>query len=395
MKRTCNSVRDWFGAYADGELDSSRAEQVRVHLETCAGCRLELDQINELNRLAKSVEHPRLAEDYWDWQRTRVWRGLREHRRAPHPRYRPSFAWPKFAAAAAGLVVVLVVVIAGWRTFLPKQGLMRPVGYLASESGRAAQQPVAAAPGVRRSMESEEADRAAGGTSAKAEGRSDELAQVPKTAARDAEKVSVGYAAKRAEATGATSTLKPSTTPASGIVSRMEVAAEEHREELSGTASAGAQHVRASSGKGKSRIVSGPVLLESPPLADADALDTGTVFLNVKTDSAGRVLSAAVRRSSGSSKLDSVAVRQIRGSRFKAAVKSNRSVPSSFDYPYRFLKKQAKPQEQQRPQEEPKQREEHKLQQEQDLQNEPVQNDKSEKPDTDKQDAPLKEKTTK
>jgi TonB family protein len=395
MKQTCGSVREWLGVFADGELDPERTEQVRAHLETCAGCRRELDQIQELHKLMKSVEHPRLAEDYWDWHRTKVWHGIRNRKRASTPSYRPSFAWPKLTAAAAGLVVVLVVVIAGWRTFLPKQGLIRPVGYLASEPGRAAPQPVAATPGARRSMESEEADEAAGGTSAEVKGRWDELAQVPKTAARDAEKVSVGYAAKRAEATGVTSASKPSTTPASGIVSRMEVAAEEHREELSGTASAGAQHVRASSGEGKSRMVSGPVLLESPPLADADALDTGTVFLNVKTDSAGRVLSAGVRRSSGSPRLDSVAVRQIRQSRFKAAVKNNRSVPSSFDYPYRFLKKQAKPQEQQRPQEGQKQREEHKLQQEQDQQNEPVQNDKSEKPDTDKQDAPLKEKTTK
>ena len=64
MKQACGSVREWLGAFADGELDPARTEQVSAHLETCAGCRRELDQIQELHRLAKSMEHPRLAEDY-------------------------------------------------------------------------------------------------------------------------------------------------------------------------------------------------------------------------------------------------------------------------------------------------------------------------------------------
>jgi TonB family protein len=134
--------------------------------------------------------------------------------------------------------------------------------------------------------------------------------------------------------------------------------------------------------------VSGPVLLDQPPLANADALDTGTVLLSVKTDSAGRVLSAAVRRSSGSPKLDSVAVRQIRQSHFKAAVKNNRSVPSSFEYPYRFQKKQAAPKEQPKPQAETKQPVERKVREKQ---NQPVQDDKSQKQDSDKQDKPQRE----
>ncbi len=349
MKQKCGSIRDLLGAYADKELDQARAGQVVRHLETCADCRRELDQILELSRLAKSVEHPRLAEDYWDWQRTKVWRGLRERRRALMPSYRPSFVWPRLAAAAAGLVVVLVVVLAGWRTLMPRQGPIGPVGELPSVLRRDAGQPVAAAPAARRPVECEETKKAAVGTSAEAGGRSDELAPGPATAARDAEKTSVGYATKGAGATGATSTSKLSTTPARGIAPRMEVAAGEPREDLSAAPSVGGQHVRVSSDKQKGRIVSGPVLLESPPLADADALDTGTVLLNVKTDSTGRVLSAGVRRSSGSSRLDSVAVRQIRQSRFKAAIKNNRSVPSSFQYPFRVQKKQAKPQAQEKP----------------------------------------------
>ena len=154
MKQKCGRIRELLGAYADKELDQARADQVVHHLETCADCRRELDQILELSRLAKGVEHPKLAEDYWDWQRTRVWRGLRERRRALTPSYRPSFAWPRFAAAAAGFVVVLVVVLAGWRTLLPRPGT---TGRNLSEPKTMSESPVASAPAVGRSAESDAA----------------------------------------------------------------------------------------------------------------------------------------------------------------------------------------------------------------------------------------------
>jgi TonB family protein len=389
MKQRCGSVREWLGAFADGELDQERAEQVRVHLETCAGCRRELDQVQELNRLAKSVEHPRLAEDYWDWHRTKVWHGIRNRKRAPMLSYRPSFAWPKLAAAAAGLVVVLVVVIAGWRTLLERPGT---VGRTFAERQTKAEAPAAAAPGPGRPAEVNEAGKVTEGIPARVEGRSDELAQVPAATGRDAEKTSVGYAAKGGGATGATVASKPSIAPVLRSESELKVAAEQPGEELASAPATAGQNMHASSGKHMGRIVSGPVLLESPPLADADALDTGTVLLSVNTDSAGRVLNAGVRRSSGSARLDSLAVRQILQSRFKAAVKNNRSVPSSFAYPYRFQKKQTKPQEQQTPQEKRVQREVQKPQKQQDV---PAQDDKSQKQDSGKQAAPVKEKTRK
>jgi TonB family protein len=389
MKQRCGSVREWLGAFADGELDPERAEQVRVHLETCAGCRRELDQIQELNRLAKSVEHPKLAEDYWDWHRTKVWHGIRNRKRAPMPSYRPSFVWPKLAAAAAGLVVVLVVVIAGWRTLMERPGT---VGRTFAERQTKAEAPVAAAPGTGRSAEVNEAGKVTEGTPAPVEGRSDELAQVPAATGRDAEKTSVGFAAKGGGAAGATSAVEPAAEPPDRPASVARLAAGETESELASAPATVGQNVRGSSGKHAARIVSGPVLLETPPLADADALDTGTVLLSVNTDSAGRVLSAGVRRSSGSARLDSLAVRQIRQSRFQAAVKNNRSVPSSFAYPYRFQKKQAKPQEQQTPQEKQVQRE---VQKRQKQQNVPAQDDKSQKQDSGKQAAPVKEKTRK
>ncbi|MBM3313444.1 zf-HC2 domain-containing protein, partial [candidate division WOR-3 bacterium] len=117
MKQPCRAIRELLGAYADHELRPAQAEQVESHLDTCVSCRRELGETQKLGRLAQSVTHPQLAEDYWDWLRTRVWRRLRERRREPIPRYRPSFLWAKLAAAGAGALVLLVVVISGWRMF--------------------------------------------------------------------------------------------------------------------------------------------------------------------------------------------------------------------------------------------------------------------------------------
>ncbi len=379
MKHKCGSVREWLGAFADGELDPERAEQVRAHLETCAACRHELDQIQELHRLAKSVEHPRLAEDYWDWHRTKVWHGIRNRKRAAMPSYRPSFAWPKLAAAAAGLVVVLVVVIAGWRSLLERPGLG---GVAYSEHKTTSEAPVASAPAAELPATGGEPHATGVRTPTKVEVRSDEVA-------RAEEKAVEGNAAPSA---GGTVTPSPLATASRKEIARLSVSRERIASVPPATPSIGGGPAEIMSKRGEGRIVSGPVLLESPTIADADITDTGTVLLSVKTDSTGRVMSAGVRRSSGSSRLDSLAVRRIRQSRFKAAIKNKRNVPSSFSYPYRFEKRQVKPQEQPKPQEKRVQREQRNIQVEKNV---PAQDDKSQKQDSSKHVTPVKGKTKK
>jgi len=322
MKPKCDSVREWLGAFADGELEPGKAERVRQHLETCADCRQELDQILELGRLAKRVEHPLLADDYWDWHRTRVWRGIREHKRVPEPRYRPMFVWPKLAAAAAGFVIVLVVVLAGWRTLLMRPGRIRhvgPVGEVPGELRAAARPKVSPRSGATQPAARREAEPVAGSTPARAEGLSDELTPAPAAVRRGLEGGEAGYAAKgTGTMTGATARLGEE---------RRVLAASETQD----------------------RTVSGPTLVESPALPDAHALDTGTVLLSVNTDSNGRVVNAAIRRSSGSARLDSIAVHQMRMSRFRAVVKNNRRVASSFEYQFRLPKKQTRSVKRDRP----------------------------------------------
>ena len=379
MRPACGSIREWLGPYADKELDPARAEQVRVHLEACSGCRRELDQIQELQRLTKSVEHPPLADDYWDWHRTKVWHGIRNRKRAPMPSYRPSFAWPKLAAAAAGLVVVLVVVITGWRSFLQRPG---PGGVTYSEHKAISEAPVATTPPAGRSEIGEEPRETGARTPARVEARSDEVA-------RAEEQTAQGNAAT---SPGGTVTPPPLATASRERIARPSASQDRIASAPPAVPSTGGGLAEVTSKRGEGRIVSGPVLLESPTIADADITDTGTVLLSVKTDSAGRVMSAGVRRSSGSPRLDSLAVRRMRQSRFKAAVKNKRNVPSSFSYPYRFQKKQVKPQEQPTPQEKSVKREEKKLQKQQ---NTPTQDDRSQKQDSGKQATPVREKTKK
>jgi protein TonB len=274
------------------------------------------------------------------------------------------------------------VVFAGWRML----GEKSPLAGKGMVAERGLTQEPAPAPVATR----EERGPVAEAKSARA-GADEGQTQLAATGL-ETEKTEVGYAGKGAGAAGAASASRPALA-AESRAPESEIAADELGKALASAPPAGGRPVGASSRR-EGRIVSGPVLLESPRLADADAdaLDTGTVLLSVKTDSAGRVLSAAVRRSSGSPKLDSVAVRQLRQSRFKAAVKNKRSVPSSFEYPFRFQKKLAKPQEQQKPQEKLIQREEQKPR---GRQNTPTKDDKSQKQDSGKQAMPLKEKTTK
>jgi hypothetical protein len=89
-----------------------------------------------------------------------------------------------------------------------------------------------------------------------------------------------------------------------------------------------------------------------------------------------------------------VAVRQIRQSRFKAAVKNNRSVPSSFEYPFRVQKKQAKPEAQEKPPAEEVKPDKRKDRQE-DRQPDKQSDKQSNKQEDSQPNRPLKEKTKK
>jgi anti-sigma factor RsiW len=46
-----DAVREWLGAYLDGELNAERRAWVQYHLARCAMCRHELEELRNLSSL--------------------------------------------------------------------------------------------------------------------------------------------------------------------------------------------------------------------------------------------------------------------------------------------------------------------------------------------------------
>ncbi len=51
-------VREWLEAYHDGELEESRRQQIETHLQSCEGCRAELNRLQALAHLLQASPLP-------------------------------------------------------------------------------------------------------------------------------------------------------------------------------------------------------------------------------------------------------------------------------------------------------------------------------------------------
>ncbi|MCX6844099.1 MAG: zf-HC2 domain-containing protein [candidate division WOR-3 bacterium] len=351
MKPECDATKSVLGAYADKELDAAQAVRVEQHLAACPDCQRELVQIEQLHKLVKSVPHPELAEDYWNWQQSRVWRRINHERRGlAKPLRRPLLSIWSFSAAA-GLVVVAVVVIAGWRML--GQGSLGDIGrYLMMEKTT----------GTRPESV------ATLSKTASAEARSDNREPEPSTSVdeiavgNEVEGQGTGLAgARRGGTAGAVGAASPE--PVAGALrARHEGMAatgpkdkDEVAEPMLGQASATGQPVASGaaadlapappvySGKGmrtQSEKPEGsdltPTLLSEPILPEVGESDTGTAVLRLTTDSLGFVTVAVVTRTSGRALNDSIAVLNARASRFKPFVRDGRPLGSAFQRQYHF-----------------------------------------------------------
>lgn len=52
------NVHDKLGAYLDGELGQRAQSEVRAHLETCAACQAELEELRQLSTLLRAAPQP-------------------------------------------------------------------------------------------------------------------------------------------------------------------------------------------------------------------------------------------------------------------------------------------------------------------------------------------------
>jgi TonB family protein len=137
MKDDCRPTREQLERFLDGELDPRSTARVAAHLAGCPDCRHELEALRAINHLVRHDEPPPLAEDYWDWHRREVWRRLRSDRRArPEPVTGRRFPWLRLATVAAGVAVVMIATVGGWRVLTGGAGRTRPA-YAAEEQAAA------------------------------------------------------------------------------------------------------------------------------------------------------------------------------------------------------------------------------------------------------------------
>lgn len=133
MNDACRPFRALLERHLDGELAPNETEQLGAHLASCAECRHELEELQQLDLLVRQAEPPPLAEEYWDWHRQEVWRRIRSRDRARRsPETRRSFRWLRLASITAGVAAMLLVIAGGWRLLTDAPQRERP-GLLGEE----------------------------------------------------------------------------------------------------------------------------------------------------------------------------------------------------------------------------------------------------------------------
>jgi len=105
MERSCEDIREMLVDYADVRLLPSEANRVAEHLTKCEHCQKMLEALQSSLELAEVVWEDGLAE-------------TKEIRAPIHGKVR-KIRWPRYAAIAAGILLVVTTSIV-WRT------LMRP-----------------------------------------------------------------------------------------------------------------------------------------------------------------------------------------------------------------------------------------------------------------------------
>jgi hypothetical protein len=103
MEKSCEKIKELIVDYADGQLSSAESNNVAEHLKKCENCRKILTALNKSLELAGVIWTDGLSE-------------IKEIRDPIHGKAR-KIPWPKFAAAAAGIILLLTTSIV-WRALI-------------------------------------------------------------------------------------------------------------------------------------------------------------------------------------------------------------------------------------------------------------------------------------
>ncbi len=103
MERSCEEIREMLVDYTDGQLSPNDSNKVTEHLVKCEHCQRILDGLQSSLELAEVVWEDGLAE-------------TKEIRAPIHGKVR-KIRWPRYAAIAAGILVVVTISIV-WRVLM-------------------------------------------------------------------------------------------------------------------------------------------------------------------------------------------------------------------------------------------------------------------------------------
>ena len=126
MKKSCEDIREMLVDYADGRLLPSAANRVAEHLAKCEHCQRILEALQRSLELAEVVWEDGLVE-------------TKEIRAPIHGKVR-KIRWPRYAAIAAGILLVVTTSIV-WRVLVrpaKKELTFAEIEQKITESGSAA-----------------------------------------------------------------------------------------------------------------------------------------------------------------------------------------------------------------------------------------------------------------
>lgn len=120
-------TRRRIGAYLDGALDEGWARAAATHLESCAACRREADELRRLKLLMSRVASPAGSPD-WTGFWPGVVRGIEDGRvrKPPEIGWRwPRAAWRPRLALGGALAAALLVSVGVWQTLYTTPAVSR------------------------------------------------------------------------------------------------------------------------------------------------------------------------------------------------------------------------------------------------------------------------------
>jgi len=103
MQRSCEDISEMLVDYADGQLSASESSEVAEHLVKCERCRRTLEALQHSLELTGVIWEDGLAET--------------EAIRIPIPRKTRKIRWPKYAAVAASILLILTSALI-WRVLV-------------------------------------------------------------------------------------------------------------------------------------------------------------------------------------------------------------------------------------------------------------------------------------